>query len=112
MLALTDFSSGRYLNNMTDYNKYTDEQFKNAQEFEKFLHSGKILKYDHVIVGGILYTMHEYDNDGREVTWANKKHNSMMSVTTSNRYGYMGYTDAKVEVYEPGYLRDDIIYAE
>ena len=94
------------------YDKYTDEKFRDAQAFEKFLQSGKTLKYDHAIVAGILYTMEEYDMDGRTVIWANRKHDSQMSVDTSNRYGSLGYTDAKVLVYPAGSYRNDIVYAE
>jgi hypothetical protein len=94
------------------YNSYTDEKFKDAQAFQNFLQSGKTLKYDYVIVGGILYTMHEYDMDGKQVTWANKKHEMMMSVDTYNRYSDIGYTDAQVSIYPAYYLRNDISFAE
>jgi len=95
----------------TKYNKYTDESFKSIKDFENFYRSGKSLKYDYVIVGGLLFTMHEYDMDGKYVTWANKKHNKMIEVKTSSRYK-TGYIDAEMEEYEPSYLREDITYAE
>ena len=96
-----------------DYSKYTVEKFKDVQALQDFYEAGNKLKYDYVIVGGILYTQHEYDMDGRTVTWANKKHNMMIEVVTSNRYGELGYTDAKVSIYsEAPYLRNDITYAE
>jgi hypothetical protein len=82
------------------YAKYTDEAFTTPEAFQEFLRSGKRLKYDYVIVGGVLYTMHEYDMSGESVVWANKKHMLHMSVDTSNRYGALGYTDATVSVYE------------
>lgn|SRR3990167_4026002 len=94
------------------YSKYTDESFTDAQHFQDFLHSGNKLKYDYVIVAGILYSMEEYDMDGKTVLWANKKHNMQMIVDTSNRYGSLGYTDAKVEIYPANGLRTDIFYAE
>lgn len=95
------------------YSYYTSESFKDAQAFQDFLHAGKTLKYDYVIVGGLLYTMHEYDNDGKCVQWANRKHDSMMEVCTSNRYGDTGYTDAVVYIFpDYGYFRSDISYAE
>jgi len=95
------------------YDRYTDEKFVDAQEFEDFLRRGQTLKYDYMILGGVLYTMHEYDMDGKQVTWANKKYNTMVEVNTSNRYGERGYTDAEVLfINDPWGLRMDINYAE
>jgi hypothetical protein len=94
------------------YHDYTDERFADAKALQDFYRQGNTLKYDYLIVGGILYTMHEYDHDGRYVTYANKKHKMMIEVTTSNRYGDTGYTDATVDVYPADYIRDDITYAE
>lgn len=93
--------------------KYTDESFKNLNELQDFFRAGKTLKYDYVIVDGILYTMHEYDMDGQYVTWANKRHEKMFQVQTQNRYGDNGYLDAEITDLSPaGYLRNDIIYAD
>ena len=92
--------------------KYTDDSFKSAEALEKFFRSGKKLTYDYVIVDGILYTMHEYDMEGRTVTWANEKHSMMLEVSTDDRYSAAGYTDARVAVYPASYLRNDITYAE
>ena len=94
------------------YKKYTDERFLNAEAFQSFLRSGKRLEYDYVIVGGVLYTMEEYDVDGKTVIWANRKHEMQMSVDTpSNRY-HNGYLDAIVSVYPATSWRNDITYAE
>lgn len=93
--------------------RYVGKQaFKDAQELQDFYRKGGTLPYDYVVVGNILYTLHEYDMNGRMVTFANKKHYRMLEVTTYNRYGDTQYTDAIVEEYEAGYLRDDIAYAE
>ena len=94
------------------YKRYTDEEFVDASHFQSFLNSGKKLKYDYVIVAGILYTMEEYDMSGKTVIWANRKHNLQMSVDTVNRYSKIGYTDAKVEIYPADWFRQDIFYAE
>lgn len=94
-----------------NYNKYTDERFATAEDFQKFLQSGKTLKYDYVIVGDILYTMEEYDLDGKMVVWANRKHNKNMSVMTSDRYKN-GYLDAEVAIFDAYGYRTDITYAE
>ena len=98
----------------------TFHTFKNVDSFTKYLHEkhGQCEvagKYggclDYVTVGGIVYTMHEYDMAGRSITWANKKHNKMLEMTTHDRYKD-GYSDAEVTEYEPWGLRDDIAYAQ
>jgi len=96
----------------------TYHNFKDIASFQKFLRGGdypkcheKIGCLDYVKVGGILYTMHEYDIGGRYVNWANKKHNLMIQMDTANRY-QTGYGDAQVEQFEAYYLRDDISYAQ
>jgi hypothetical protein len=94
-----------------DYKQYTDESFENAEAFQAFLREGNHLKYDYVIVDGILYTMHEYDMAGKSVTWANLKHRKLMEVITSDRYNN-GYKDAEVEIYDYEFFRNDINYAE
>jgi len=98
----------------------TFHTFTTPKSFEKWLQTKHStchpeMKYggclDYVTVGGILYTMHEYDSEGRTITWANKKKNRMLEMTTSNRY-HNGYSDAKVEEYEASYMRTDISYAQ
>ena len=96
----------------------TYHSFKTVQGFEKFVKT-KYLKtcghesgcLDYVSVGGIVYTMHEYDDVGRLVSWANKKHNLMIEMETHNRY-LRGYDDAKISLFEPYYMRNDIAYAQ
>ncbi len=96
----------------------TFHTFKDISTFEKFLrtryqkctHGSGCL--DYVRVGGVLYTMQEYDIDGQTITWANKKNDCMIEVNTADRYR-RGYDDAKVYYFAPApYLRDDISYAE
>lgn len=94
------------------YEKYTDESFPTPEAFQEFLRAGKTLTYDYVIVAGVLFTMEEYDMDGKTVIWANKKHEKTMSVDTSNRYGPLGYTDATVSLYPSYGFRNDVTYAE
>jgi hypothetical protein len=97
------------------YKEYTDEEFIDANHFQEFLRSGKRLKYDYVIVSGILYTIEEYDYDGKYVIWAiwaNRKHQLQMTVDTPNNRYHHGYKDARVEIYPATSLRQDISYAE
>lgn len=95
----------------------TYHTFKNVENFQAFLRSGKYPSchssgcLDYVRVGGVLYTMHEFDLYGHSVNWANKRKNKMIEMTTADRYN-LGYEDAEVIEYEPGYLRNDIAYAQ
>ena len=97
----------------------TYHNFKNIENFQHFLrtryddctHGSGCL--DYVNIGGITFTMHEYDMGGQSITWANKKHNRMIECTTANRYRVMSrYRDAEVIEWEPLYLREDITYAQ
>ena len=93
----------------------TFHSFKDVNTFQKFLHkkqwrSGEL---DYVKVGGRVYTMHEYDNSGQNMSWGNRKHDELIDCNTSNRYGEMGFKDAVLYLFEHyGFLRDDISYAE
>jgi len=99
----------------------TYHTFKNEDTFQKYLrtkhgacaaagkHGGCV---DYVRVAGVLYTMHEFDSAGRTITWANKKRNMMMEMTTTDRYADHGYDDAVIDIYPASYLRTDISYAE
>lgn len=87
--------------------------FKSPQDFETFLRTKKWKsgELDYITVGGLVFTMHEYDNDGKYIQWANKKNGLMIELTNSNRY-QNGYEDSTVEQYETDYFRDDISYHE
>ena len=94
----------------------TFHTFKKIEGFQKFLRSDRYKKettgtLDYITIGGIIYTMHEYDSEGRYITWANRKHNKMIEMETSDRYKN-GYDDAIVLEYEPVGLRTDISYYE
>jgi len=87
--------------------------FKDTKDFQTFLQTKewKDGEIDYITVTGIVYTMHEYDINGKSVTWANQKHQSMIEAETSNRYKN-GYKDAIVSESKPFYLRNDITYYE
>lgn len=95
-----------------DYNEYTDESFTDAEALQTFFRSGKTLKYDYVIVEGKLFTMEEYDMDGKEIMFANRKYEKQLNIVTTNRYGSLGFTDAKVYMWDATSWRNDITYAE
>lgn len=104
--------------NMQTKNKQKFETFyyfKNIEDFQNFLRTKewKSGELDYITVGDRVYTMHEYDSDGQNMSWANKKHNELIDCDTSNRYGSTGFTDAKLYLFEDyGFLRDDIHYQE
>jgi hypothetical protein len=93
--------------------KYTTDVFKNVKELETFYHKGGHLNYDFIVVDKILFTLHEYDMDGQNMNFYNKKHDIKIDIETSNRYGELGFTDAKVYQFNNyGAWRNDIVYAE
>jgi len=75
------------------------EQFKSALAFQKHLQAGKYIP-DEVIVGGILFTMDNYDDSGKEISYSNIKHQKQMLIITENRYSVKGTSDAIVEIDE------------
>lgn len=88
--------------------------FKGVKSFETFLRTKtyKSGELDYVKVGGHIYTMHEYDCDGRYMSWGNKKHDKLIECVTSDRYNN-GFGDAKLYLYHKyGFLRTDINYME
>lgn len=67
---------------------------------------------DYIAVGGILYTMMEYDLDGQKIDYYNKRTDNLIQVGTQNRYKN-GFGDAKVFLFENwGFYRNDINYAD
>lgn len=89
--------------------------FKTVKDFERFLHrkNWKSGELDYVTIGKKIFTMHEYDSNGQNMSWANKKHDMLIDCNTSNRYGSSGFTDAKLYRFTKyGALRNDIDYAE
>ena len=96
----------------------TFHTFKDAETFQKFLrekygkcHVSGFGCLDYVSVFGRVYTMHEYDSEGKMITWANKKNESMIELETFDRYKF-GYGDSKIMEYKPFGFRNDISYAE
>lgn len=93
----------------------TCHKFKDIKTFEKFLRTKKYKdgELDYVTVGGKVYTMHEYDHDGRYIDWGHKKSDTLIRVETQNRYGSVGFKDAEVFLFENwGLWRNDISYYE
>ncbi len=111
-LAIVGINNNYMATRKTKRQKYTDEEFTDAQALQDFFRSGKTLKYDYVTVNKVLYTLEEYDMEGDYMTYANDKHKLQLRVDTSNRYGALGFTDATVYLWPVDYVREGITYAE
>ncbi|MFH1226851.1 MAG: hypothetical protein V1701_02970 [Planctomycetota bacterium] len=90
--------------------------FRTPQAFQNYLRKGGHTD-DVVVVGGIPFTMDEYDSAGRYITYGNLKHKKMMTVETpSGRYkpGYSfgDFSDAIVTMDDLLSWRTDINYLE
>lgn len=95
-----------YISNLYSFKSYTD--------FEKHLRSLPRAGFipDYVAVNSVLYTMDEFDHDGKELSYYNKRTGLGFKVWTSDRYK-KGMFDAEVcEPYEIGAWRNDITYAD
>ena len=93
----------------------TYHSFNTPEAMQEYMrkHVYKEGEWDYVTVHGIVYTMDEYDSDGKYLTWGNMKHNKQLRVDTSNRYSESGFTDSVVYVFDDwGLFRNDITYYE
>jgi hypothetical protein len=110
------------MKNTTLIRKYAFHSFKNEDTFKRFLetqyHGHWLTGFKHykksldcIAVKGILFTMEEYDNAGKSLTWGNKKKGKTLEVLTSNRYDN-GYSDVQVSLYEAFSFRNDITYIQ
>ena len=94
--------------------KYPFYHFNIYPDFEKFLQNEYKMNdtLDYVDIGGILYTMEEYDMGGQQISFYNKRTGLGFTVETSDRYKN-GFVDAIVsEPYEVGCYRNDISYID
>lgn len=66
---------------------------------------------DYIRVGGMLFTMEEYDRDGRTITYANRKYGKRITVETNDRYKN-GFGDAVITLDDATSYRTDIYYAQ
>ena len=91
--------------------RYVGLHFQNVAELQELMRK-EDRTFDYVDIGGILYTMEEYDISGKEISYMNKRTGLGFTVTTKNRYE-CGFGDAEIcEPYVVGYYRNDIVHAE
>lgn len=96
--------------------EYANHKFPNVKQFETFLRGlptqGFHDSLDYIGIAGVLYTMDNYDMNGQQITYYNKRTGLGFTVNTEDRYKF-GFTDAEVE--EPYYIgcwRSDLVYAD
>ncbi len=86
------------------------ETHKSLKHFEKAIRKRQKCP-DLVKIENIIYTMQEYDEQGKTITYGNKRTETGFSVETENRYDRkLGFKDAKIEGYDEWFLRNDISY--
>ena len=85
------------------------KNFKDFTELQK--HIRKNGTSDYVKVNNIVYTMDEYDEAGKEISYGNKKKGKGFIVKTEDRYK-KGFEDAEIEEDESSCFRNDIEYWE
>ena len=106
-----------------NYKKIALSTHKDMPTFQKWLqteyhrhHIAKMQqsKYslDNVAIAGLVFTMSEYDHDGRYITFGNKRAGLEMSLNTSDRYSPSGYSDATVNIYTTDNFREGITYLD
>ena len=85
-------------------------KFKNEKTFEKYVRKNGTP--DIVTVNNILFTMDNYDREGHEISYGNRKKQKSMFVETGNRYGSNKFKDAIVYIEDMCSYRTDIHYQE
>ena len=81
-------------------------EFGSAEEFQDYIRENEECP-DVIKIGGVIYTMDEYDSSGKTISYANIRLNEALFVRTENRYKY-GFKDAVVVEdvlvsYRPGF---------
>lgn len=79
------------------------KKFKSVATFEKYMH-GRTDIYgrnkeipDYVSINGIIFTQDEYDIEGKQITYGNKRMQKTLFVENKNRYK-LGFKDSKVYI--------------
>lgn len=86
------------------------EIYKNEKEFEDALQEMDDCP-DNVQIGDIVFTMDNYDLEGKEISFGNKRTCMGFNINTSNRYKN-GLKDADVSEIQENCLRNDLVYLD
>lgn len=86
-------------------------KFKTLSDFQNFIRQNNAP--DVAEVEGMIFTMDEYDMDGKELTYGNVKHQKSIIVVTSDRYNKeIKFSDAVCTMEDECFFRNDISYEE
>jgi len=86
------------------------KNYKDIQDLQKEIRKNGLR--DYFKVNGIIYTQEEYDEEGKEVRYANKRTNTGFIVNTKDRYN-LGYWDAEIDFNDKwDFFRNDIFYID
>jgi hypothetical protein len=86
-------------------------QFENIGLFESWLRE-EMTAPDYVKIGDLVFTLDNYDIDGKEMTYGNKRTFKSFSVFNEDRYGLNGLSDSEVSEIEESCIRNDINYLD
>jgi hypothetical protein len=85
--------------------------FKTIEGYEKYLRKNGT-SLDSVSIGGVVYTMEEYDEDGKNIVYANRRTNTNFQIENENRYKF-GFGDSVLSaIYPASSYRNDISYLD
>lgn len=88
--------------------KVSEKSFSTVKDYERWIRMNPNLP-DVVTIGDVVFTMDNYDEEGKEVSYGNKENEKSFIVLTENRY--KSHSDAKVSEIEPmTSYRTDITY--
>lgn len=85
-------------------------KFKTVENYQKYVrvHGTE----DIVEVEGIIFTMDNYDFEGKEISYGNKKKEKCLFVQTENRYSDTKFKDAICYIENMCSYRTDMAYVE
>ena len=86
------------------------KEYKNEKQFEEDLQEMDGCP-DNVMINDVVFTMDEYDSDGKEISFGNKRTETGFIIHTNDRYKD-GFGDAVVDKIEDSCLRNDIVYLD
>lgn len=86
------------------------KEFTNEKDFENWIQEQEDFP-DNVKIGDIIFTMDNYDLEGKEITYGNKRTFKGFTVKNSDRYKE-GIKDSIVEDIEITCIRNDIVYLD
>lgn len=89
---------------------FDEHRFNTVEEAQNYVRRNN-KSPDYMAIGGILYTMEEYDESGQTILYANRRNNLTLELLTTARYSN-GFADAELNIYPLTSWRNDISYAD